>query len=162
MKQLRNKENGADRLECEMCDYKAKITKLLILHRESKHEGVRYGCDICNFKTIQKGFLNVHKQEQHEGKRYDCTSCDYITNNPVSLQTTQSHYKQLRGRTCQKVLLHHQPFWDYFRYHLELTQSTETHLPHFLSTFSSFSTAQQWQPTSNRKPGLATAAYKTN
>ena len=35
----------------------------------------------------------------------------------------------LSGRTCQKVLLHHQPFWDYFRYNLELTQSTDSPSP---------------------------------
>ena len=60
------------RLHCDICGYKATRILLLILHKESEHEGVRYVCDICNFKTIKESFLRFHKQVQHKGKRFDC------------------------------------------------------------------------------------------
>ena len=53
------------------------LNNLTLDHKESKHEGVRYGCDICNFKTIKESFLTVHKQVQHEGKRINCNACDH-------------------------------------------------------------------------------------
>ena len=48
-----------------------------------------------------------YKQPQSHYKQLSVSlqkTVSLITNN------SQSHYKQLRGRTCQKVLLHHQPF----------------------------------------------------
>ena len=65
------------RLDCDICGYKATRILLLILHKESEHEGVRYVCDICNFKTIKESFLIFHKQVQHEGRRFDCNGCDF-------------------------------------------------------------------------------------
>ena len=41
-------------LDYDICGYKATRILLLILHKESEHEGVKYVCNICNFKTIKE------------------------------------------------------------------------------------------------------------
>ena len=36
-----------------------------------------YGCDQCKFKATQQGDLKKHKQSKHEGVRYGWNQCDY-------------------------------------------------------------------------------------
>ena len=48
----------------------------LNMHKERKHEGIRYPCDQCDYTATQASHLNRHKESKHEGKNYSCDQCD--------------------------------------------------------------------------------------
>ena len=47
------------------------------MHKEAKHEGVRYDCDQCGFKAPSKRSIKRHKDAVHEGVSHVCDQCDY-------------------------------------------------------------------------------------
>ena len=51
-------------------------TKLKI-HRENKHEGVRWPCDQCDKQFREKSVLQKHIKGVHEGVRFNCKLCDF-------------------------------------------------------------------------------------
>ena len=38
-------------LLCDKCEYKTKTNYLLRVHKESKHEGIRYNCELCDYSA---------------------------------------------------------------------------------------------------------------
>ena len=50
---------------------------MLKMHKESKHEGIRYPCDQCDYAASMAKDLKRHKESKHEGIRYPCDQCDY-------------------------------------------------------------------------------------
>ena len=45
--------NDMGRFECEECEASFTTKQSLTVHKESKHEGVRYECDRCDYKATQ-------------------------------------------------------------------------------------------------------------
>ena len=72
--------------ECDQCDYNVSKKDHLINHKQTVHEGLRYGCDGCDYQATQKGTLQMHKQSIHEGVRYNCDECDYKATQKGSLK----------------------------------------------------------------------------
>ena len=50
---------------CDKCNYKGSSTQKLIIHKKSKHEGIKYLCDQCEYKSRKQGIT------------YDCDNCKY-------------------------------------------------------------------------------------
>jgi len=74
----KNAKHGGTKYGCNLCDYKATMKDILVLHKQnSKHEGVSYGCNQCNFKADSRDLLIPHKQSIHKGVRYECDMCSY-------------------------------------------------------------------------------------
>ena len=48
------------------------------MHKENKHEGVRYPCSECEYVATQAGNLRLHKENKHEGVWYPCSECEYV------------------------------------------------------------------------------------
>ena len=67
-----------DCLRCG-CDYKATQRGYLQIHKQSKHEGLKYGCDQCNYEASGKGQVQKHKESKHEDLKYGCGNCDFTT-----------------------------------------------------------------------------------
>ena len=59
---------------------------ILVLHKKSKHEGVRYGCNQCEFKGYSQYLFIPHKEAIHKGMRYECDMCSYKGMYKVNLQ----------------------------------------------------------------------------
>ena len=52
------------------CNYQANENKRLKRHIADNHKGIIYSCDEWDQKTERKFNLNIHKQVRHEGVRY--------------------------------------------------------------------------------------------
>ena len=57
------------------------------MHKESKHEGVRYSFDQCDYFATEAGNLKKHKRYKHEGICYPCDQCDYVANKASNLKS---------------------------------------------------------------------------
>ena len=55
-----------------MCEFTASTSYNLKVHKQSKHEGIRYPCDMCEYAVTRQWVLKVHKESKHEGNRYPC------------------------------------------------------------------------------------------
>ena len=62
-----------------------------MLHKESKHEGIRYPCNECEYTATVAGKLRRHKENKHKGIRYPCDVCEYAA-------TRASDFKRHRIR----------------------------------------------------------------
>ena len=71
---------------CDKCDYSASRKALLKLHKESKHEGIKYPCDQCSLEFTYRAHLKQHIRSTHEGVRYSCKQCDYVSLWPQALK----------------------------------------------------------------------------
>ena len=49
----------------DRCSYTATTTGNLKVHKEAKHEGIRYPCDQCPYSSVQLGDLKRHKLRKH-------------------------------------------------------------------------------------------------
>jgi len=63
--------------DCEPCNKTYSTEKGLMVHIQSKHEGVKYDCDLCDNKYASQITLRNHIQSIHEGVKYACNQCDY-------------------------------------------------------------------------------------
>ena len=48
----------------------------LRIHKESQHDGVRYGCEQCEREFTRRRNLRDHIGSAHEGRRHSCDHCD--------------------------------------------------------------------------------------
>ena len=76
-------------LFCDKCDYKTKTNYQLKVHRESKHEGIRYNCELCDYSAKKKEQVKLHNEAKHEGIKYSCNKCDYQTPRRHALKVHQ-------------------------------------------------------------------------
>jgi len=76
-------------LFCDQCEYKAKTKYLLRVHKESKHEGIRYKCELCDYSAKKKEQVKLHNEAKHEGKTYSCNQCNYQTPRKYALKVHQ-------------------------------------------------------------------------
>ena len=67
-------------------------TKLKI-HRESKHEGVRWPCDQCDKQFREKSVLQKHIKGVHEGVMFNCKLCDFEAAYQSSLINHMKNHK---------------------------------------------------------------------
>ena len=65
------------RLSFLVCEFQASFLSILSVHKESKHEGIKYPCPHCEYQATQTGRLKVHIDWVHLGARYPCYSCEY-------------------------------------------------------------------------------------
>ena len=40
--------------------------------------GLRWGCDICDYSSKTTTALKMHKQHKHEGIKYPCDECSHV------------------------------------------------------------------------------------
>ena len=65
-----------------MCEYSAKRSDQLSIHKKSIHFHEKYPCEICDFQASSKAYLNQHVQRIHQvigKKKLDCTLCSHQT-----------------------------------------------------------------------------------
>ena len=70
---------------CDQCEYIAKQSNALKVHKERKHLGIRYPCDRCDFDAKSVYNLKRHKETKHgdklgdsKRKAYPCNVCEYL------------------------------------------------------------------------------------
>ena len=61
----------------DQSEYKANHKDSLRLHKQSKHERIKYNCDQCEYKATTKSNLRVHTLSKHEAIKFDCEQCEY-------------------------------------------------------------------------------------
>ena len=84
---------------CDQCEYSANIPAHLKLHKEYKHEGIRYPCDHCEFSSTTTYYLKVHIKSRHSEltsqesaqnpvikKCFPCEQCDFVASNSSNLK----------------------------------------------------------------------------
>ena len=68
---------------CKHSEYFANTPLSLKRHIIIKHNGIRsYLCDICEYSATRLTHLNRHIENQHEGIRYLCNQCEYSAYRP--------------------------------------------------------------------------------
>ena len=77
LKVHRESKHEGVRYPCNECEFAATAAFVLKRHKESKHEGVRYPCNECEYAGTTKGSLKVHKESKHAGVKYPCEYCKY-------------------------------------------------------------------------------------
>ena len=72
------KPDVGGRFVCHECNIVYASNIALKLHKQSKHDMLRYNCDHCEYKATRQNLLIAHKQSFHEGMRYSCDQCDQV------------------------------------------------------------------------------------
>jgi len=62
--------------KCEKCDFIFNAAVELKLHKEVKHDLIRYPCDECDFNATRSGILKSHKAYKHTNIRHQCDLCE--------------------------------------------------------------------------------------
>ena len=75
------------RVSSIQCDYQATYQSNLLIHIQSKHEGIKYPCNQCDYQATRQSSLQRHIESRHEGIKYPCNQCDYLATQQDSLQT---------------------------------------------------------------------------
>ena len=65
------------RYRCNQCSFKAKYKSNLKQHQQSQHEIAIYSCDQCGYKATLQSNLRTHQQSKHKGVRYSCDQCEF-------------------------------------------------------------------------------------
>ena len=58
------------------------------MHKNIKHEIVKYVCDKCDVQSRSRGTITAHRQAKHEGIRFSCNYCKIklkFTNNQCTM-----------------------------------------------------------------------------
>ena len=63
-------------IRCNMCGYKATISKHLVRHKNLVHKSARYLCCFCEFKASVKGHLKTHVYVLYKEKRFHYEVCN--------------------------------------------------------------------------------------
>ena len=63
--------------DCDQSEHKANHKDSLRLHKQSKHEGIKYNCDQWEYKATTKSNLRVHTLSKHAGIKFDCEQFEY-------------------------------------------------------------------------------------
>ena len=71
---------------CDKCDFTVSTKIKLKIHKESKHEGIRYLCDQCSSSYMIHGELKKHKRRVHEGVTFTCDECTFVSSFPESVR----------------------------------------------------------------------------
>ena len=58
----------SEKLSCHKCNLTYNTKSGLVLHMQSKHEGIRYTCNTCNHTVTQKANLKKHMRMQHNNE----------------------------------------------------------------------------------------------
>ena len=73
------------RYHCDQCNYVATLSSSLKRHKKSKHKSIVYSCDQCDHEATHSGGLYKHKQSKHDGIRYPCDKCEYVASYKTNL-----------------------------------------------------------------------------
>ena len=65
----------------------------LKMHKQSKHEGIKYSCEQCDYEATMKANLLRHLKSKHEEVKYPCNQCDYKATMKGSLLTHLKSFK---------------------------------------------------------------------
>ena len=52
---------------CNQCGFKAAKEQQIEIHKQTKHEGIRYSCDQCDNKALSNQTQKNHKRVAHDG-----------------------------------------------------------------------------------------------
>merc|ERR1712129_435086 len=75
--------------QCEKCDYSTQYPGNMKVHRQAKHEDLRYPCLQCEYTATTQVNLQVHTRFKHTfgPNSLKCDICDYATTFPGNLAT---------------------------------------------------------------------------
>merc|ERR1719186_2340096 len=74
---------------CSLCDFQAKKSYKVKLHKEVKHEGIKHSCNQCDFTATYKDGLKTHIKAVHEGIKHSCNQCGFQSSYLNSLRSHQ-------------------------------------------------------------------------
>ena len=66
--------------QCFHCHKHFVTQKVLKMHMDSQHFGMRYKCQDCEKDYDNQANLNRHINAKHKGIGYQCESCDFVSN----------------------------------------------------------------------------------
>ena len=72
-----------------MYEYAVTRQWVLKVHKESKHEGIRYPCDLCKYVATEQTNFKRHKKSKHEETRFFCDKCEFATTRLHNLKITR-------------------------------------------------------------------------
>ena len=92
----------AQKLSCNICDYKAFAVDDIFRHKTNQHllntvevkirnNDVNFSCDLCEFSFDTLTGLEIHTKSSHKQMMYKCDMCDFQDN---SLPTISQHEKK--------------------------------------------------------------------
>jgi KRAB domain-containing zinc finger protein len=61
----KSKHNADGRLGCKECGMSFASRRAMLLHKQSKHDLIKYTCDKCSHQASQLGNLTTHKKKKH-------------------------------------------------------------------------------------------------
>ena len=86
-----NQENGN---QCSYCQKKFVNQKVLKMHVDSQHLGLRSKCPDCDKDYDNKANLRRHIRARHEAVGYQCEECDHVSSDYSNMKR---HRKQIHS-----------------------------------------------------------------
>ena len=65
--------------QCRVCPYRTKTQQHLEMHKEAKHELIKYVCNKCERKFAQKSHVKMHYRKMHAEEGSSMEKCTYYT-----------------------------------------------------------------------------------
>jgi hypothetical protein len=94
-------KHGTD-MQCDRCEYKTSVKRMMVRHTKVIHEGVRYNCNQCDKRFTSVGIMVSHKRVVHEGRRFQCDKCDYSSTNNKNLTRHKESKHQNIKHACDQ------------------------------------------------------------
>ncbi len=95
--------DGLEAYNCGLCTYATVKSKMLQIHRWSKHSEQSKSCEECGFVGDTRRAVTFHKQTVHDGlEAINCSLCEYASVNPINLRLHQKYkHSKRETRACK-------------------------------------------------------------
>eukprot|EP00092_Neocalanus_flemingeri_P016310 GFUD01017655.1.p1 GENE.GFUD01017655.1~~GFUD01017655.1.p1 ORF type:complete len:300 (+),score=87.50 GFUD01017655.1:37-936(+) len=58
-------QSSANLYSCDQCDYRSDRHYCIKIHKNARHDGIKFPCDQCEYKSTYSNALTRHKKNQH-------------------------------------------------------------------------------------------------
>ena len=87
-----------DQFPCDVC-HKVYYSKVgMIQHKNSTHEGKKYGCDECSYQATRLFQLGEHKKAMHSSTTYQCSTCNWTSKWKTHMNTHLKSHQQVQEK----------------------------------------------------------------
>ena len=89
---------GRDQFPCDVCNKVYYTLSGMLQHKDSIHEGKKYGCDECSYQATRQFQLGEHKKAMHTNTTYQCSTCNWTTRWKTHMSTHLKTHQQIEEK----------------------------------------------------------------
>ena len=89
---------GRDQFPCDVCNKVYYTLSGMLQHKDSIHEGKKYGCDECSYQATRLFQLGEHKKAMHSSTTYQCSTCNWTSKWKTHMNTHLKSHQQVQEK----------------------------------------------------------------